>query len=87
MGHSEHLMGMKPDQSKFLGHSVGLQLDESPVVAKGFDRPLPNNAVMAIEPKLVFAEGSIGIEDTWLKTENGLQRLTLTGNNEWITNC
>jgi Xaa-Pro aminopeptidase len=87
MGHSEHLMGMKPDQSKFLGHSVGLQLDESPVVAKGFDRPLPNNGVMAIEPKLVFAEGSIGIEDTWLKTENGLQRLTLTGNNEWITNC
>ena len=42
---------------------------------------------MGIEPKLVFAEGSIGIEDTWLKTENGLQRLTLTGNNEWLTNC
>jgi Xaa-Pro aminopeptidase len=87
MGHSEHLMGMNPDQSKFLGHSVGLQLDESPVVAKGFDRPLPNNGVMAIEPKLVFAEGSIGIEDTWLKTENGLERLTLTGNTEWLTNC
>ena len=87
MGHSDHLMGMSPDQSKFLGHSVGLQLDESPVVAKGFDRPLPNNGVMAIEPKLVFAEGSIGIEDTWLKTENGLERLTLTGNNEWLTNC
>ena len=30
-------MGMKPDQSKFLGPSVGLQLDESPVVAAGFD--------------------------------------------------
>ena len=87
MGHSEHLMGMNPDQSKFLGHSVGLQLDESPVVAKGFDRPLPDNGVMAIEPKLVFAEGSIGIEDTWLKTENGLERLTLTGNTEWLTNC
>jgi len=87
MGHSEHLMGMNPDQSKFLGHSVGLQLDESPVVAKGFDRPLPNNGVMAIEPKLVFAEGSVGIEDTWLKTENGLERLTLTGNTEWLTNC
>ena len=87
MGHGEHLMGMSPDQSKFLGHSVGLQLDESPVVAQGFDRPLPSNGVMAIEPKLVFTEGSIGIEDTWLKTESGLQRLTLSGNNEWLTNC
>ena len=32
-------MGTKPDQSRFLGHSIGLQLDESPVVAAGFDRP------------------------------------------------
>lgn len=87
MGHSEHLMGMNPDQSKFLGHSVGLQLDETPVVAQGFDRPLPDNGVMAIEPKLVFTKGSIGIEDTWLKTESGLQRLTLSGNSEWLTNC
>ena len=87
MGHGEHLMGMNPDQSKFLGHSVGLQLDETPVVAQGFDRPLPNKGVMAIEPKLVFTKGSIGIEDTWLKTESGLQRLTLSDNNEWLTNC
>ncbi len=77
MGHSEHLMGMKPDQSKFLGHSVGLQLDESPVVAKGFDRPLHENGVMAIEPKLVYSDGSIGIEDTWLQTNKGLEKLTL----------
>ena len=70
-------MGMKPDQSKFLGHSVGLQLDESPVVAKGFDRPLDENGVMAIEPKLVYSDGSIGVEDTWLQTGEGLERLTL----------
>ena len=87
MGHSEHLMGMKPDQSKFLGHSVGLQLDESPVVAKGFDRPLIKNGVMAIEPKLVYSDGSIGIEDTWLQTSEGLERLTLVDNNTWLTHC
>ena len=39
LGHANNLMGMAPDQSRFLGHSVGLQLDESPVVAEGFDRP------------------------------------------------
>ena len=87
MGHSEHLMGMKPDQSQFLGHSVGLQLDESPVVAKGFDRPLPINGLMAIEPKLVYVDGSIGIEDTWLRTDEGLERLTLEGNNQWLNHC
>ena len=87
MGHSEHLMGMKPDQSQFLGHSVGLQLDESPVVAKGFDRPLPINGLMAIEPKLVYVDGSIGIEDTWLRTDEGLERLTLEDNNQWLNHC
>ena len=87
MGHSEHLMGMKPDQSQFLGHSVGLQLDESPVVAKGFDRPLPINGLMAIEPKLVYVDGSIGIEDTWLRTGEGLERLTLEDNNQWLNHC
>ena len=80
-------MGMKPDQSKFLGHSVGLQLDESPVVAKGFDRPLDENGVMAIEPKLVYSDGSIGIEDTWLQTSKGMERLTLDANNTWLTLC
>ncbi len=85
MGHSEHLMGMKPDQSKFLGHSVGLQLDESPVVARGFDRPLTKSGVMAIEPKLVYSDGSIGIEDTWLQTDEGLEKLTLHNRPSFLT--
>ena len=29
MGHSNNLMGMQPNQAKFLGHSVGLELDET----------------------------------------------------------
>ena len=87
MGHSEHLMGMKPDQSQFLGHSVGLQLDESPVVARGFDRPLVDSGVMAIEPKLVYLDGSIGLEDTWVKTAEGMERITLVGNNQWLNHC
>ena len=87
MGYGDHLMGMMPDQSKFLGHSVGLQLDESPVVARGFDRPLVDGGVMAIEPKLVFTNGSIGIEDTWVKTDDGMERVTLSGNTDWLIDC
>ena len=72
-------MGMKPDQSMFLGHSVGLQLDESPVVAKGFDRAMEAGMAMAIEPKVVYQDGSVGLEDTWIMTESGIERLTLDG--------
>ena len=85
LGHQEHLMGMVPDQSKFLGHSVGLQLDESPVVAAGFDRPLPIGGTMAIEPKVVHADGSIGSEDTWIRDEDGMRPVTADGAWPWLT--
>ena len=76
MGHSENLMGIQPDQSSFLGHSVGLELDETPVVATGFDRPLPLGGTMAVEPKVIHHDGSIGNEDTWFRTSDGMECLT-----------
>ena len=85
LGHGDHLMGMAPDQSRFLGHSVGLQLDESPVVAEGFDRPLPIGGTMAIEPKVVHSNGSIGSEDTWVRDEEGMRPITADGAIPWIT--
>ena len=84
MGYEGNLMGMKPDQSKFLGHSVGLQLDESPVVAPGFDRCLPVGGTMAIEPKAVYEDGSIGIEDTWVRNSEGLECITNYQYSDWI---
>ena len=85
LGHTDNLMGMSPDQSKFLGHSVGLQLDETPVVAEGFDSPLPIGGVMAIEPKVVHEDGSIGSEDTWVRDEEGMRPITAGGAIPWIT--
>ena len=77
MGHSEHLMGMQPDQAKFLGHSVGLELDETPVIARGFDRPLDIGGTMAIEPKVIHPTGAIGTEDTWVRGSEGMECLTM----------
>lgn len=85
LGHANHLMGMAPDQSRFLGHSVGLQLDESPVVAEGFDCPLPIGGTMAIEPKVVHSNGSIGSEDTWVRDEEGMRPITADGAIPWLT--
>tara|TARA_Y100001968_G_C19430416_1_gene756695 strand:+ start:525 stop:1751 length:1227 start_codon:yes stop_codon:yes gene_type:complete len=76
MGFENHLMGMPPEQSRFLGHSIGLELDETPVVASGFDSELHVGGTMAIEPKVIFPEGAVGIEDCWYRDENGLQCLS-----------
>ena len=85
LGYKDNLMGMAPDQSRFLGHSVGLQLDESPVVAAGFDRPLPVGGAMAIEPKAVYATGSIGSEDTWIRDDEGMRPVSAGGAWPWLT--
>tara|TARA_B100000925_G_C21991398_1_gene467013 strand:+ start:651 stop:1868 length:1218 start_codon:yes stop_codon:yes gene_type:complete len=85
LGHGNNLMGMAPDQSRFLGHSVGLQLDETPVVAEGFDRPLPIGGTMAIEPKIVHSDGSIGSEDTWVRDDQGMRPITADGAIPWVT--
>ena len=85
LGHGGNLMGINPDQARFLGHSVGLQLDESPVVAEGFETPLPVGGTMAIEPKVVHLDGSIGSEDTWVRDEEGMRPITADGAIPWIT--
>lgn len=78
-GFSDNFMGFGPDQVKFLGHGVGLELDELPVLASGVKTNLMPGMVFAIEPKFTFpGEGVVGIENTFALTENGLERLTVT---------
>ena len=77
MGYSNHLMGMTPNQAVFLGHSVGLELDETPVVADRFDRELPIGGTMAIEPKVIYDSGAIGTEDTFARTSDRMECLTM----------
>ncbi|NTW88747.1 MAG: aminopeptidase P family protein, partial [Desulfobulbaceae bacterium] len=60
-----------------VGHGVGLELDELPVLAKGFTVPLQAGQVIAVEPKFVIpGKGVIGIENTFVVTEDGGQRLS-----------
>lgn len=85
MGYENNLMGMLPDKSYFLGHSVGLELDETPVIAKGFDRPLNIGGTMAIEPKVIYENGCIGTEDTFVRTRDGMEYLTMGDKFPFIT--
>ncbi|MBA4494630.1 M24 family metallopeptidase [Paenactinomyces guangxiensis] len=76
-GLTEHFMGYGQDRAKFLGHGVGLEFDELPVLATAFDQPLETGMVIAIEPKFTFpGRGVVGIENTYLVTENGLEPIT-----------
>ena len=76
-GLETHFMGADSQRIRFIGHGVGLELDEYPFLAKGQDLPLKTGMTLALEPKLVFpGEGVVGIENTHLVTENGLEQLT-----------
>jgi Xaa-Pro dipeptidase len=78
-GLTEHYMGFGADQVKFLGHGVGLELDEYPILARGFKQTLEVGMVIAIEPKFTFpGRGVVGIENTYLVTDKGLQSLCVT---------
>ncbi|HWR38796.1 MAG TPA: Xaa-Pro peptidase family protein, partial [Patescibacteria group bacterium] len=80
MGYQDHFMGYKGDSVRFIGHGVGLELDELPILAKGLTMPLLPGMTFALEPKFVFPEGAVGIENTYLMTDNGPERLSLTPN-------
>jgi Xaa-Pro dipeptidase len=78
-GLSEHFMGFGRDQVKFLGHGIGLEIDEWPVLARGFQDPLEPGMTLAVEPKFTFPGlGVVGIENTYLITEAGCRALTLS---------
>ena len=47
----QNFMGFGGRVAKFLGHGIGLQVDEPPVIAGGFTSPLKENTAIAIEPK------------------------------------
>ncbi|OGP61859.1 MAG: peptidase M24 [Deltaproteobacteria bacterium RBG_13_49_15] len=76
-GYGDYFMGADPQRIRFIGHGLGLELDEFPFLAKGQMLPLQPGMTLALEPKLVFpGEGVVGIENTHLVTENGLEQLT-----------
>jgi Xaa-Pro aminopeptidase len=76
-GLGDRFMGPPGDQARFVGHGVGLELDELPVLAPGFKEPLQAGQTVAVEPKFVFpGVGAVGIENTFVVTDRGGDKLT-----------
>jgi Xaa-Pro aminopeptidase len=73
----DRFMGWGENQVGFLGHGIGLDLDELPVIAPRFDAPLAAGNVLAVEPKVFLGGvGAVGVENTYVVTETGCRDLT-----------
>ncbi len=76
-GLEDYFIGTKKDQAPFVGHGIGLEIDEFPLLSRGFSKPLQPGMVFAFEPKFIFPEiGVVALEDDYVVTENGVERLT-----------
>ena len=80
MGYADNFMGGPGSQVSFIGHGIGIEIDEYPCIAKGFQtETLEPGMAFAFEPKLVFpGEGAVGIGNSFYLSEQGLKRLTFS---------
>ena len=75
LGYAQNFMGVGKERIRFVGHGVGVELDEYPFLAFGQKLELQENMTLALEPKLIFPQkGVVGIENTHLVTKNGLEQ-------------
>jgi Xaa-Pro dipeptidase len=77
LGYRDTFMGFGASRAAYVGHGVGMELDELPLIAEKFNWPLQENMVFALEPKVMLPEyGLVGIENTYRLTPLELETLT-----------
>lgn len=75
-GLSAHFMG-ESHQVKFVGHGVGIEINEPPVMTPRWQGSIAEGMILAFEPKFVFRDyGAVGVENTYLVTNIGIVNLT-----------
>ena len=72
LGYAEFYLGPQGLKVSFIGHGIGLELIEQPVIARDRKEHLKPGMVFALEPKMVFRnEFAAGIESVFVVTETG----------------
>lgn len=70
MGHNQ--------QAGFIGHGIGIQINESPVLAPRSRDILQAGQVFALEPKFVIpGVGAVGVENSFAVHQSGIEKLTV----------
>lgn len=76
-GFADKFMGIG-QQAKFIGHGIGLEINEAPVLAPRIKQELEPGMVFALEPKIIIpGVGPVGIENSWVVTQESVEKLTL----------
>jgi Xaa-Pro dipeptidase len=74
---AEGFMGLGDNKVHFLGHGIGLVIDEQPVLAHRFDDPLQEGMTIAVEPKIGLPGiGMVGVENSFEVTSDGGKCIT-----------
>jgi Xaa-Pro aminopeptidase len=82
LGFADAFLGPGSRKIKFVGHGVGLEIDEFPFLAAGHEYPLEAGNVFALELKMVFpGKGAVGFENMVAVTQDGWTKLTTTDEN------
>lgn len=75
-GLEDFFMGHK-QKAGYIGHGVGIEVNEAPVLAPRSREILEKGNVIALEPKYVIPHvGAVGVESTYVVTEKGLECIT-----------
>lgn len=78
---SPYFMGYH-QKAGFIGHGIGIQINESPVLAPRSRELLQKGHVFALEPKFVIpGVGAVGVENSYVVHEQGIEKLTLLEEN------
>lgn len=78
-GLHEYFMGYGPGKVSFVGHGLGLEINELPVITPRHHIILQEGMVFAFEPKFILpGEGAVGIEVDFIVRKNQLERVTRT---------
>jgi Xaa-Pro aminopeptidase len=76
-GLDPYFQGFGTQQGDYVGHGVGLEIDEPPTLTSRAGWPLEADMCLAVETKLIVPGwGGIGIEDTVVVEEEGPRVLT-----------
>jgi len=79
LGYKNSYLGRPGHQVSFIGHGIGYELIEPPLIAHGKEDILAPGMTLAMEPKFVFPEEfSAGIESVFMVTPSGTRLISKT---------
>ncbi|OAT79494.1 M24 family metallopeptidase [Desulfotomaculum copahuensis] len=79
-GYRKYFQGYGKMQGRYIGHGVGLEVDEPPTIEPDSEIIIMPGMVLAIEPKIIIPDwGAVNLEDTLIVNESGCEIITPVG--------